>query len=440
MAAIKKFLTDRDIKTIKEPCVYQDLHRSLRLHLDVARLASGELRKRFYQRVTFKGNDIYVPIGLYDIVSLKEAHDQALENVRLAHNGTDPRHPDKKEQKAPTFDDATEKVIAERRKSWTNIKTEQNWRYRVEKHASPKIGSKRVNDITENDVINVLQPFLTSNKLPTAKKLLSNINLIMEWYEDEYKDDTFVNPVTKRVHRIVRRQKTSETKSIRSVPYHRIAEALQAIRGYAGEPQRKLAQEFQILTAMRHKSIREARWDEIDWENKIWTSPAQHMKNRKEHRVPLSTGMMQVLEKARLLKREDSDLIFPGKGGDVMSSGTLTEMCRRLNLPGTPHGFRSTFATWSADKGVPQEVTEAALAHTPDAVVKAYTRTDYLDRRKPLMQAWSDNIEGKLDDTWRFEEGDAHLITLLTDTQRLLAKANDELAKTRAELEALRAA
>ena len=107
-----------------------------------------------------------------------------------------------------------------------------------------------------------------------------------------------------------------------------------------------------------------------------------------------------MLENARLLKREDSDLIFPGESGDVMSHATLPKMCQRINLPGTPHGFRSSFATWCADKGVPQEVTEAALAHTPDAVVKAYTRTDYPEQRARLMQAWSDYIEGTLPDDW----------------------------------------
>ena len=439
MATIKKFLTKRDIKSIKEPCVYKDLFGGLRLQLDVTRLSSGELRKRFRQRVTLKGDDVYVSIGLYPVVSLKEAHDQALENLRLAHNGTDPRHPDKKEQKAPTFDEATEKVIAVRRKSWRNSSTEKSWRNQLKKHASPRIGRKRVDDITEDDVINVLQPLLDSNKLTTAKNLLTYIRQIMYWYEDEHKDDKFVNPVTERVRRRVKRQKGHETKPIRSVPYQQVGKALQAIRGDTGEPQTKLAQETQVLSAMRHKSIREARWDEIDWENNIWTSPAEHMKNGKPHRVPLSTGMMEVLEKARLLKREDSDLIFPGRNGDIMVNDTLPKMCRRLNLPGTPHGFRSSFATWGADKGVPQEVAEAALSHTPDAIMKAYTRTDYLERRRPVMQAWSDHIDDKLDDTWRFQEGDAQLINLLSETQRLLTETHDELAKLRAELEALKA-
>lgn len=439
MATIKKFLTERDFKSIKEPCVYKDLFGGLRLQLDVTRLSSGQLRKRFRQRVTLKGNDVYVSIGLYPVVSLKEAHDKALENVRLAFNGTDPRRPDKKEQKAPIFDDATEKVIAQRRKSWTNSGTEVNWRNRLKKHASPKIGKKRVDDITEDDVINVLQPLLDSNKLPTAKGLLRYIRQIMEWYEDESKDDNFVTPVTERIRRIVRRQKGHKTKPIRSVPYERVSEALHAIRGDTGKPHTKLAQETQVLSAMRHMSIRKAHWDEIDWDNKIWNSPAEHMKMGLPHRVPLSTGMMKALEKARLLKREDSDLIFPGNRGAVMGDATLSVMCRRLNLPGTPHGFRSSFATWCADKGVPQEVAEAALAHTPDAIVKAYTRTDYLERRRSLMQAWSDNLEGKLDDTWRFEESDAQLVNLLTETQRLLTEAHDELAKLRAELEALKA-
>ena len=79
------------------------------------------------------------------------------------------------------------------------------------------------------------------------------------------------------------------------------------------------------------------------------------------------------------------------------------------------------------------------LAHTPDSIVKVYTRTDYPEQRTRLMQAWSDYIEGKLDNSWRWHEGNAGLINVLTDTQRLLAEAHDELAKLRAELEALQA-
>ena len=160
----------------------------------------------------------------------------------------------KQSRNLQTFDEATEKVIAERRNIWMNSGTEKGWRRRLKKHASPKIGEKRVNDITEDDVISVLQPLLDSKKLSMAKTLLIYIRLIMDWYEDEYKDDKFVNPVTRRVRRRVKRQKAPDPKPMRSVPYDKVRKALQAIRGYGGWPQPKLAQESQILTAARGTS------------------------------------------------------------------------------------------------------------------------------------------------------------------------------------------
>ena len=123
------------------------------------------------------------------------------------------------------------------------------------------------------------------------------------------------------------------------------------------------------------------------------------------HQVPLSSGAVAVLEKARQLNTRESDLIFPSRnGGGIITESTLGSMCQTLGLDGVPHGFRATFATWCAEMGVPQELTEAALAHTPNAIVQAYTHTDYLERRRPIMQMWSDYIEGKLPDGWSFTQ------------------------------------
>ena len=409
------------------------------LQLRVTKRVNGELSKSFHQRVRLKGKPINVPIGPYPIITLKEARDKALENGRLARKGSDPR-PSKKDEAdkkdVPTFDEAAELVIAERRARWKEgSSTEIGWRNKLRKHAFPKIGHKRVDEITEDDIIDMLKPLWESNKQVAGKALLNCIKLTMEWCKREYRELDIVNPVTDFVRGHF--PKTRMVKHIPSVPYYQVGKALRAIREYGGWPQTKLAQETQILTATRHMSIRKARWDEIDWDNKVWTSPDESMKMGRAHRVPLSTGMMEVLAKALPLKREDSDLIFPGQSGEVMGHATLPLMCQLLNLPGTPHGFRATFATWCADKGVPQELAEAALAHTPNAIVQAYTRTDYMERRKPLMQAWSDYIEGKLDDDWKWREGDDDLIEALRESQRQFAEAQRELGELRDELRRL---
>ena len=427
-------LNDRYIKSIKEPGVYTDGPGGHGLRLLVTKRVNGEFSKRFQQNLTASGNKITVPIGAYPVVSLKEAREKALTNVRLALDGTDPR-PNKKDKKnVPTFAEAVDLLIAE--KHWRHSTTERLWRGRLKKHALPKIGHKRVNEITEDDIIAVLKSPWDAGKTNTAKELLGYIRQIMVWCRrNKHRDDS---PVTEYVRDYVKG--TRKVNHIRSVPYYQVGEALQAIRRYGGEPYTKLAQEFQILTAARHISIRKARWKEIDWEHRIWTSPAEHMKTEQAHRVPLSTGAVSVLQMALLLKREDSDLIFPSRTGGLIKDGTLRSICKKLHLPGTPHGFRASFATWCAEKGVPQELAEAALAHKPNAIVRAYTRSDYLERRKPLMQAWSDHIEGKLADNWMCREGDEALLEALRESQRLFADAQDELVKLRTELATLMAA
>ena len=127
----------------------------------------------------------------------------------------------------------------------------------------------------------------------------------------------------------------------------------------------------------------------------------------------------------------DSDLIFPShQKGKVIDDAALSELCLKLELAGTPHGFRGSFATWCAEKGVPQELAEAALAHTPAMILRAYTHTDYLERRKRLMDAWWDYIAGVLPDDWTWREGnDAAMHEAHLESQRQLAESQKTIAK-----------
>jgi integrase len=153
-----------------------------------------------------------------------------------------------------------------------------------------------------------------------------------------------------------------------------------------------LAVQFAILTACRSGEVRGARWSEIDLHAKLWTIPAARMKAGKEHRVPLSTAAVTVLQ---ALPRT-GDIVFPGmKHGTELSDMTLTAVLRRMGRGDiTIHGFRSTFRDWSAEapgNTFPREVCEHALAHSlPDRVEAAYRRGDLLEKRILLMQAWAD--------------------------------------------------
>jgi integrase len=149
--------------------------------------------------------------------------------------------------------------------------------------------------------------------------------------------------------------------------------------------------EFLLLTAARSGEVRLAPWTEIDMAKKIWTVPAARMKAKHEHRTPLADRAMDILRECRE-RWPDSGFIFPGRDpGRPLDPGTLVELMRRVvGRAEVIHGLRSSFRDWAADNGRPRELAEAALAHQlRNRVEAAYRRSDLLDRRRPLMEAWA---------------------------------------------------
>ena len=154
----------------------------------------------------------------------------------------------------------------------------------------------------------------------------------------------------------------------------------------------KLAFRFLVLTAARNGEVRGATWAEIDTDHALWTIPPTRMKAGDEHRVPLSNAALAVLEAQDIA--DDSGLLFPSVRGKLMSDVTLSKLLRENGVPAVPHGFRSSFRDWAAEKtAFPRAVMEAALAHrVADEVEAAYFRTDLLEKRRELMEQWANFI------------------------------------------------
>ena len=148
-----------------------------------------------------------------------------------------------------------------------------------------------------------------------------------------------------------------------------------------------------MLTACRSGEVRGARWDEVDNAAATWTIPPARMKAKLEHRVPLSSRAVAVLDEAREIA-DRSRLVFPSPTGRVLSERTLFKLLRELHIGAVSHGFRSSFHDWAAERiDVPREVCELALAHVnSDRVEAVYRRSDLLDRRRELMQAWGSYV------------------------------------------------
>jgi integrase len=168
---------------------------------------------------------------------------------------------------------------------------------------------------------------------------------------------------------------------------------LRATDGFAAS---HLLLEFLILTAVRTSEVLHAKWPEIDMHAAVWTIPAERMKAKREHRVPLTARCTELLKLAREISPL-SDYVFTGRDGlKPASNMTMLQVMKRAGLPFVPQGFRSSFRDWASETtNHPRDVCEMALAHTiSNRVEAAYRRGDLFDKRRLPMADWSDYIEG----------------------------------------------
>ena len=253
-------------------------------------------------------------------------------------------------------------------------------------YAMPQLGSKRVSEISSGDILAALIPIWNS-KRETARRVRGRISAIMQWaIAQNYRADNpagdAVTAALPRNNHIVEHQK--------SLPYAAVGAAIGKVRASQASLSVKLVIEFLILTAARSGEARGATWDEIDTDSATWTVPADRMKAKRSHRVPLPSRALEILAEARELS-DGSGLIFPSARSGALAAATLAKLLHDLGIGGTVHGFRSSFRDWAAEcSDAPREVCEMALSHVEgSAVERAYRRTDLFERRRKLMEEWA---------------------------------------------------
>jgi integrase len=324
-------------------------------------------------------------MGSARLVSLAEAREIARTWRRIARDGGDPALVrDKGKLKSLTFDDAARRVWADQIEPHAkNPKHSAQWLRTLSNYAFPIIGARPVHTIAQSDILRVLAPIWTE-KPETARRVRQRIRTVMDWARTAGHFEG-VNPV-EGVEKGLPKQR-GRVQHHRALPYQKLPDLIRRIEAVEGMG--ALALRFVILTAARGGEARGALWSEIDGEARLWTVPAERMKAQRRHRVPLSNAALAVLEQVRGLS---DGLIFPStRPGRPLSDMTLSAVLKRLDVPVTVHGFRSTFRDWAEElTGFPREVKEAALAHTvKDATEAAYRRTDLFDKRCELMSQWA---------------------------------------------------
>lgn len=340
-------------------------------------------------------------LGSLDLVSLADARERAHELRKMMRVGVDPlqqaglqRAQVSEEAKldAWSFKKAAHEVHETLRPGWKNEKHADQWINTLTTYAFPKIGERPVGEIDVAAVLDVLRP-IWSAKTETARRVRQRIDAVMRWSVAH--GYAASNPVDAAVELLPKQRKAVEHHA--AMPYAELPAFLDDLDKRTPSSG-SLALRFLILTAARSGEVRGATWGEIDMDAKIWTVPAGRMKADREHRVPLSDAAMKMLMSLMTSapRIENSALIFPGTKGQPLSDMTLAAVLKRMKIEATPHGFRSSFRDWCAENGVSREMAERALAHAvADKTEAAYNRTDQLEQRRPVMQAWADFVAGK---------------------------------------------
>ena len=325
-------------------------------------------------------------LGGFPLISLREARDRAFANRKLAREGGDPLNGGRSPVSAPTFAEAAERVWKDKNAGWRHPRHAHDWMSSMTRHVLPYIGDKPVSSVSSADVLDTLRR-IWHVRPETARRVRQRINAVMDWaVAMEFCGD---NPCDRLGSVLGPQQNVVE--HMRALPHGDVAGAIRKMWGSGATPPVKLAFEFLVLTAARSGEVRGARWAEIDLPARVWTVPAKRMKSRREHRVPLCRRAVEILEVARKLGDGRSPLVFPSQGGKPISITRLPRMLQNLKVAAVPHGFRSSFRDWAAERtNHPREVVEAALAHAvANQTEAAYARSDLVVRRRRLMDEWA---------------------------------------------------
>jgi integrase len=376
--------------------------------------------KTWILRVTMAGKRVEIGLGGFPTVTLAKAREKARDAREKIERGIDPMAERKAARAALataarrglSFADAANHYLDAKLDAYKNEKHRYQWRATLEQLAFPVLGKLPVSEIAVQDVLQVLHP-IWADRTETASRLRGRIEAVLSWatVSGHRAGD---NPARWAGNLKELLPAPSKIKTQSNQPALSLDDAplwFAAIKAREGFGARAL--EFSALTAARSGEVRGANWSEIDFARAIWVIPAERMKMGREHRVPLSSAAVRLLEAVPRL--EGSNLIFPSSKGGQLSDMTLSATMRRVHeaeieagrpgfldrvskRPAVPHGLRSTFRDWVAEHtNFPGEMAEVALAHRiSNAVEAAYRRGDMIEKRRKMMDRWANFTTGTI--------------------------------------------
>lgn len=354
--------------------------------------------KSWLLRYAINKKEHWMGLGSARTFTLAEARLRAAEQRKLLADGINPlvvRRTKRLTQRLAeanviTFDKVAEQYIEANSPGWTNTKHAAQWTSTLKKYASPVIGDLPVSEVTASLVLRILKPIWVK-KTETASRLRGRIESVLD-YAKVHGYRAGENPAAWKgqlQQALPAPGRVTKGGHHAALPWMEIGAFMQDLRAMPGGA--ALATEFIILTAARTTEAIEAKWAEFDLDARVWTVPAERMKARREHRVPLSQAAIDVLARARS-ELNGAVFLFPGRGDGALSNMACLALLKRMGRPDiTVHGFRSAFRDWAAERtSYPGDVVEMALSHAVgNKVEAAYRRGDMLEKRVALMADWA---------------------------------------------------
>jgi integrase len=378
------------VKNLKTPGRYTDaLVKGLHIWV------KPNLNKYWIFRYTHQGKQHNISLGSFPNLTIAEARIKAQEARDELDKGTNPvitKNASRALKEVPktekiSFKEFAHSCIQTKRAEWTNQKHGDQWEYTLEEFAYPIIGDKHLDEITMEDVLEILTPIWTT-KTETASRLRGRLEWILASATTR-KLRSGINPALWRGFLQTILPAPNKIKTVehhKALPYRQVPNLIAQLREM--DTMGALALEFTILNASRTGEVIGGLRSEIH--DDIWIIPGSRMKAKKEHRVPLCERSLEILAITKV-KDEDSQYLF-SRNGKKLSNMAMPMALRKFDLEATVHGFRSSFRDWvSEETNHPSEVAEMALAHTiANTVERAYRRKDLLEKRRLLLNDWEE--------------------------------------------------
>ncbi|WP_318419736.1 integrase domain-containing protein [Photobacterium leiognathi] len=335
-------------------------------------------------------------LGAFPELSLAQARKLTMDARSLVTQGIDPK--DYREQQKIEEQKVSKHTLINVSTQWFDLKketitpdyAEDIWRS-LERHIFPQIANYPISQITAPMIITILRPIEAKGSLETVKRLTQRLNEIMNYSVNC--GLVISNPLSG----IKAAFKKPKKENMASLKPDELPELINAIANASIKRTTRCLIEWQLHTMTRPAEASSTRWEEIDLESKIWTIPPERMKKRREHRIPLTEQALLLLETMQPISGH-REFVFPSDRDPKKpcNSQTANMALKRMGFAGrlVSHGLRSLASTTLNEQGFEADLIEAALAHVDDNQVRsAYNRTDYLERRIPVMIWWSRHIE-----------------------------------------------